>query len=482
MVTENKQKTQKDDANKSNPLWGGRFSTSPGKILEEVNSSVHFDYKLAQQDIAGSIAHARMLKDCAIITSEDFDAIAAGLNTVKQEIEDGEFVFKPELEDVHMNIEHRLSELIGPVAGKLHTARSRNDQVAVDSKMWVRKATDELDQLLANTVEILVDKALVHHADIMPGFTHLQCAQPVTLGHHLLAYAEMFLRDRYRLQTNRCRLNQSPLGAAALAGTSHPIDLKQTATELWFRSPMRNSLDAVSDRDFILDYLYAASVIAMHLSRLGEEFVIWSTPQFGFIQLPEELTAGSSIMPQKRNPDAAELIRAKSGRIYGNLVSLLVVLKSLPLAYSRDMQEDKEPLFDTAQTITNAVKLTNAMLSGFEAFPEKMQADAILGNTCATDLADWLVKERDLPFRESHHLIGRLVKWLEQQDKELKDAHVEDLVVFNDIFSGIKAEILTVRHSVESRNSFGGTSPTRVRESALVLAVLNSQIVTSAEK
>ncbi|WP_051180075.1 argininosuccinate lyase [Nocardia concava] len=460
----------------TNPLWGGRFTTGASSLLEEINSSVHFDFRLAEQDVAGSIAHARMLVDQGVISVDEGQAIVNGLKIIAAEIAAGDLVLDRALEDVHMNIEARLHDLIGPVAGRLHTGRSRNDQVAVDTKLWVRDAIDRLDSLLADTIRVLAERAETHCADVMPGFTHLQCAQPVTVGHHLLAYGEMFLRDRDRLLDARRRLNESPLGAAALAGTSYPINPDQTAAELGFNGVFRNSLDAVSDRDFILDYVGAGATLSIHMSRLAEEIVIWSTPQFGFVTLPEDLSAGSSIMPQKRNPDAAELVRAKAGRVIGSLITLLTVLKALPLAYSRDMQEDKEALFDAADTLELCVRTTKAMLTGIVLHTKKTRADAEIGNATATDLADWLVAERGVPFRESHGIVGRVVKALEAEGRELRHADPEQLATLEPRFAGLPADVLIVDHAVARRTSPGGTAPIRVSEAAATLRKLNEQL------
>ncbi len=460
----------------ANPLWGGRFSEGASSLLTEINSSIHFDHRLAEHDVAGSIAHVTMLGAQGIVSEQDAATIRAGLETIRGEIERGELVFDPDLEDVHMNVEARLRELVGDVAGRLHTARSRNDQVAVDSKLWVRDAVDRLDALLTRLVEVTVQRAETHAADPMPGFTHLQCAQPVTIGHHLLAYGEMFYRDRDRFLEVRRRLNESPLGAAALAGTSHPIDPEQTARALGFDGVARNSLDAVSDRDFMLDFMAAGSTLAVHMSRLSEELVIWSTPQFGYVALPENLTAGSSIMPQKRNPDAAELVRAKTGRVVGDLVALLMVMKALPLAYSRDMQEDKESLFDAADTIDVSVRTVLAMLEGSTFFPERTRVDAVRGNTLATDVADWLVTGRNVPFRTAHGIVGNVVKILDQQGRELADVSVDELAELAPQLAGLPPEVLTVEHAVSRRTSLGGAAPVRVRAAAAELGTLNRSL------
>ncbi|MFJ8011215.1 argininosuccinate lyase [Streptomyces sp. NPDC096339] len=462
-------------------LWGG-WLTGGDSLLEEVNASVRFDQRLALQDIDGSIAHAEMLGETGVISADDAKIIVDGLERVRAEISAGAFVFDPALEDVHMNIESRLRDIVGPVAGHLHTGRSRNDQVAVDAKLWVRDAIDRLDALLAGTVDILAERAEAHHADVMPGFTHLQCAQPVTIGHHLLAYGEMFLRDRDRLRDARRRLGESPLGAAALAGTGYPIDPAATARRLGFDSITRNSLDAVSDRDFVLDFLAAGATLAVHASRLGEELVLWSTPQFGFVVLPEDLCAGSSIMPQKRNPDLPELMRAKSGRVFGNLMAVLTVMKGLPLAYSRDMQEDKEALFDSADQLELIVRSSAAMLRGITFVPERTRAAAELGNTVATDLADWLVTEQGLPFREAHSVVGGLVKWLGVQGKELRDATVAELATFDVRLTGMPPEVLTVDHAVSRRRSPGGTAPELVRAAARELRRRNAESAPAAAR
>ena len=458
-------------------VWDG-WLTGGSALLEEINASVRFDWRLADQDIDGSIAHAVMLGDCGVIPVAEAEQLVVGLEQIRGEIAAGTFRFDPALEDVHMNIESRLHDLLGPAAGRLHTGRSRNDQVAVDSRMWVREAIHRLDALLARVVDIIGAQAERYHGDVMPGFTHLQCAQPVTIGHHLLAYGEMFLRDRDRLRDARRRLNESPLGAAALAGTGYPIDPEATARSLGFDGITRNSLDAVSDRDFMLDYLGAGATLAVHLSRLGEELVLWNTPQFGFARLPEELCAGSSIMPQKRNPDLPELMRAKSGRVFGNLMALLTVMKGLPLAYSRDMQEDKEALFDSADHLELCVRATAALLDGIVFDRARTKRDAELGNTVATDLADWLTVDLKVPFRESHSIVGGLVKWLGVQGRELKDSTPEELAGFDERFSTLPAQVLTVEYAVARRSSPGGTAPALVLEAARQLRERNSAFVT----
>ncbi len=392
-----------------NSMWGGRFAAGPDQLMEEINASIEFDKRLYAQDIAGSIAHCEMLAATGIIPEEDSKTIIDGLNTIRVQIESDKFTFSRKLEDIHMNIEAALADLVGPVAGKLHTARSRNDQVATDFRLYIRDQVDVLDEQIGALMLALANKAHEHAALVMPGFTHLQSAQPVTFGHHCLAYVEMFARDRDRLKDTRKRLNVSPLGAAALAGTSFPIDREMTARALGFDAPMRNSLDAVSDRDFVLETLANASITAVHLSRLAEEIVIWSTSAFGFARLSDAFTTGSSIMPQKRNPDAAELVRAKSGRIIGALQSLLVVMKGLPLAYSKDMQEDKEPAFDALPSLSIALATMTGMIGDIEPQPRAMRKAAGAGYSTATDLADWLVQVLAMPFREAHHVTGAIV-------------------------------------------------------------------------
>jgi argininosuccinate lyase len=393
----------------SNKMWGGRFAEGPDALMEAINASIDFDKKLADYDITGSLAHVAMLAKTGIIAEADAKAISEALGEVRGEIENGNFTFSRALEDIHMNVESRLAGLIGPSAGRLHTARSRNDQVALDFRLYIRATIDALDGQIEALQIALAEKALVHAGAVMPGFTHLQPAQPVTFGHHLLAYVEMFGRDRSRLKDARARLNECPLGAAALAGTSFPIDRKMTAETLGFDRPTANSLDSVSDRDFVLETLSAASICATHLSRLAEEIVIWATPQFGFLRLSDRFSTGSSIMPQKRNPDAAELVRGKSGRVIGALVALLVVMKGLPLAYSKDMQEDKEATFDALDNLSLCLAAMTGMMRDCEPDLARMKAAAGAGFSTATDLADWLVQKLALPFREAHHVTGRLV-------------------------------------------------------------------------
>src|SRR5271167_4968005 len=393
----------------SNKMWGGRFGSGPDPLMEDINASIDFDRHLYRQDIAASKAHAAMLAKQGIITAQDAKRIAHGLDTILSEIESGKFAFKRALEDIHMNVESRLAELAGPAAGRLHTARSRNDQVATDFRLWVRDAIDAIDVKLAAYQRALAEKALQHAGTVMPGFTHLQPAQPVTFGHHLLAYVEMAGRDRGRFADARARLNESPLGAAALAGTSFPIDRAMTAKALGFARPMANSLDAVADRDFVLETLSACAITAVHLSRFAEEIVIWSSPLVGLVRLSDKFTTGSSIMPQKRNPDAAELVRAKTGRVVGALVGLLLVLKGLPLAYSKDMQEDKEGLFDALETLSLSLSAMTGMVGDLTPDAKRMKAAAGAGYATATDLADWLVRKLGMPFREAHHVTGRIV-------------------------------------------------------------------------
>ena len=452
---------------KTNTLWGGRFAAGPDALMEAINASIGFDRRLYACDIAGSKAHAALLADCGIISEEDAAAIGQGLDTILQEIESGGFEFSAALEDIHMNIEARLAELIGPAAGRLHTARSRNDQVATDLRLWVRDAIDGLDADLKGLQSALIDKAEAHADTVMPGFTHLQSAQPVTFGHHMLAYGAMFGRDRARLADARGRVNESPLGAAALAGTSFPIDRAQTAAALGFDRPMANSLDAVSARDFALEFLAACTICATHLSRLAEEIVVWSSAQFGFIGLSESFSTGSSIMPQKRNPDAAELVRAKAGRIVGALTGLAVVMKGLPLAYSKDMQEDKEPVFDAADSLAVCVRATAGMIREMTVNGDRLRAAAGVGFATATDLADWLVRELGLPFRDAHRVTGALVKLAEARGVGLDGLTLEEMQGVEPRVTGAVFDVLTVQYSVASRTSSGGTAPDNVRAAAV---------------
>ena len=448
----------------ANEMWGGRYAAGPSAIMERINASIGFDKRLYAQDIAASKAHCAMLAEQGIIGAEDGAAIQDGLDSILKEIEAGSFDFKIEMEDIHMNVESRLKELIGEAAGRLHTARSRNDQVATDFRLWVRDRVDDLDAQLGELLAVLIDKAEGEAETLMPGFTHLQSAQPVTFGHHLLAYAEMFARDRGRFADCRKRLNECPLGAAALAGTSFPIDRTKTASALEFEQPMANSLDAVSARDFALEFLAASAICATHVSRLNEEIVLWCSGQFGFIRLSDAYTTGSSIMPQKRNPDAAELARAKAGRIIGALTGLMVVIKGLPLAYGKDMQEDKEPVFDAAESLSLALAATAGMVHDLEADRDAMKAALVPGFPTATDLADWLVRVLGLPFRQAHHATGRIVVLAEKKGCQLADLPLEEM---KSVEAGITEDIYTVLSpdaSVRSRTSFGGTAPDNVRK------------------
>ncbi|MFY9956671.1 argininosuccinate lyase [Bradyrhizobium sp.] len=446
----------------SNKMWGGRFSARPDAIMEEINVSIDVDRHLYAQDIAASKAHAAMLAAQGIITAVDAKNIGRGLDTILSEIGKGSFDFKRALEDIHMNVENRLGELIGPAAGRLHTARSRNDQVATDFRLYVRDTIDELDAALAAFQRALVERAIEHAATVMPGFTHLQTAQPVTFGHHLLAYVEMASRDRGRFADARKRLNESPLGAAALAGTSFPIDRDATAQALGFDHPMANSLDAVSDRDFVLETLAAASIAAVHLSRFAEEIVFWTSPLVGLVRLSDKFTTGSSIMPQKRNPDAAELVRAKTGRVIGALTALLIVMKGLPLAYQKDMQEDKEGTMGALSALSLAVRAMTGMVGDLEPDEARMKRAAGEGHATATDLADWLVRILKMPFRDAHHVTGRIVALASKQGVAV---HELPLAAMQEVEPRITAEalkVLSVEASVKSRTSFGGTAPKNV--------------------
>ncbi len=447
----------------SNKMWGGRFAAGPDAIMEAINASIGFDQRMAAQDIAGSRAHAAMLAAQGIITDSDADAIREGLLTVLSEIEGGTFQFSTALEDIHMNVEARLKEVIGEPAGRLHTGRSRNDQVATDFKLWVRDQFDAAENGLLALIRALLGQAEAGAAWVMPGFTHLQTAQPVTWGHHMMAYVEMFGRDLSRMRDARARMNESPLGAAALAGTSFPIDREMTARALGFDRPAANSLDAVSDRDFALDFLGAASICAMHLSRFAEELVIWSSAQFRFVTLSDRFSTGSSIMPQKKNPDAAELIRAKIGRIMGANVALMMVMKGLPLAYSKDMQEDKEQVFDAADNLMLALAAMEGMVKDMSANRDHLAAAAGSGFSTATDLADWLVRVLGLPFRDAHHITGALVAMAEKQGCDLPDLTLEQMKSVHPDISNAVFEVLGVENSVNSRISYGGTAPQQVR-------------------
>jgi argininosuccinate lyase len=450
----------------SNKMWGGRYASGPDAIMEEINASIDFDKALWRQDIAGSRAHVAMLAKQGIVTDKDGKAIAKGLKAVQDEIEAGQFTFSRGLEDIHMNVESRLAELVGPAAGRLHTARSRNDQVATDMRLWVRDTVDQLCGQVRELQLALAEKALACAGMVMPGFTHLQSAQPVTFGHHLLAYVEMLGRDRGRLLDARRRMNECPLGAAALAGTSFPIDRDATAAALGFDRPTANSLDSVSDRDFALETLAAASICAIHLSRFAEEIVIWTTPQFGFIRLSDRFTTGSSIMPQKRNPDAAELVRGKAGRIVGALNALLIVMKGLPLSYAKDMQEDKEGTFDALSSLSLCLAAMTGMVRDMEPEPRVMKKAAGVGYATATDLADWLVRTLKMPFREAHHVTGRLVGIASDRGVGLEKLSLQDMRAVEPRIGEAVFAVLGVDRSVRSRTSYGGTAPQQVRRQA----------------
>ncbi|MDB4044886.1 argininosuccinate lyase [Amylibacter sp.] len=452
------------DKNSSNAMWGGRFASGPDAIMESINASIDFDKRMAVQDIAGSIAHSAMLAKQNIITETDAEAIKEGLLIILSEIENGTFEYSKALEDIHMNIESRLKEIIGEPAGRLHTGRSRNDQVATDFKLWTR---DQCDAIIEGLSELM--KALINQADegaeiVMPGFTHLQVAQPVTWGHHMMAYVEMFARDRSRFSDARTRMNESPLGAAALAGTGFPIDRHDTAHALGFSAPAANSLDAVSDRDFALEFLSVSSICATHLSRFAEELVIWSSAQFKFVTLSDKFSTGSSIMPQKKNPDAAELIRAKVGRITGSLVGLLMVMKGLPLAYSKDMQEDKEQVFDASDSLMLALAAMTGMVSDMKPNIASLESAASSGFSTATDLADWLVRDLGMPFREAHHITGALVAKAEEKGCDLPDLSLKEMQKVNEKINADVFNFLGVQNSVASRQSYGGTAPKQVRK------------------
>ena len=449
---------------KSNLMWGGRFAAGQDDLMEEINASIDFDKRLAEQDILASKVHAKMLSEQNIISKADYKSIVTGLEQIESQIKNNKFVFDRALEDIHMNVEARLNDIIGAPAGRLHTARSRNDQVATDFRLWVRDQIDLLQQLLNALIEALLNQAELGIDWVMPGFTHLQMAQPVTWGHHMMAYVEMFGRDLSRFTDARDRMNECPLGSAALAGTSFPINRETTSSALNFKAPSANSLDAVSDRDFALEFLSVSSICAMHLSRLAEELVIWSSAQFKLISLSDRFSTGSSIMPQKKNPDAAELIRAKVGRIFGANVALMMVMKGLPLAYSKDMQEDKQQVFDAADNLVIATAAMTGMINDLKANRENMEAAAHFGFSTATDLADWLVQKLNLPFREAHHITGQIVLIAEDKKCDLSDLSLDamqevDNRINDDIFS-----VLSVQNSVSSRSSYGGTAPSQVRK------------------
>ena len=448
---------------KANLMWGGRFAGGQDALMEEINASIDFDKRLAEHDIFASKVHAKMLSDQGIISEEDYKSIVGGLDQISLQIKKNEFIFDRALEDIHMNVEARLKEIIGEPAGRLHTARSRNDQVATDFRLWVRDQIDFSQKLIKSLIEALLDQAELGADWVMPGFTHLQMAQPVTWGHHMMAYVEMFSRDLSRFTDARDRMNECPLGSAALAGTSFPINREKTSSALNFKAPSANSLDAVSDRDFALEFLSVSSICGMHLSRLAEELVIWSSAQFKLISLSDRFSTGSSIMPQKKNPDAAELIRAKIGRIFGANVALMIVMKGLPLAYSKDMQEDKEQVFDAADNLMVALAAMSGMIKDLKANKENMEAAAHFGFSTATDLADWLVQKLNLPFREAHHITGQIVQRAEAKKCDLCDL---DLAVIREVDDRITEDIysvLSVQNSVASRASYGGTAPSQVR-------------------
>lgn len=447
----------------ANKMWGGRFSTPPAEIMEQINASIDYDRRLFAQDIQGSQAHAAMLAKTGIISETDAKDISQGLEQISREIASGEFQFNRALEDIHMNIEDRLKNLIGDAAGRLHTARSRNDQVATDIRLWLRDAIDDLDAEISNLLRSLIEKSELYAGTTMPGFTHLQTAQPVTFGHHLLAYVEMIGRDRGRLADCRKRMNECPLGAAALAGTSFPIDREMTATALGFDRPTANSMDSVAARDFAMEFLAAGSILTVHLSRLAEEIVLWASDQFRFVKLSDAFTTGSSIMPQKRNPDAAELVRAKPGRLIGALTTLLVVMKGLPMTYGKDMQEDKEPVFDAVETLTLAIKATAGMIDDLEANEEAMRTALERGFPTATDLADYLVRQMGMPFRDAHHVTGRIVALASEKQCRLDELPLADLQTVESRLTDAIFDVLSVDSAVASRRSFGGTAPGNVR-------------------
>jgi argininosuccinate lyase len=444
--------------------WGGRFAQQASELMMRINASIGFDKRLWREDLAASKAHAAMLRDQGIIPVDDAQAILNGLDAITAEYQRDGVPERVELEDIHMTVEHRLGELIGPAAGRLHTARSRNDQVATDFRLWVRGACDETAEAIRDLQRVLVARAEEHAEAVMPGFTHLQVAQPVTLGHHLLAYFEMLKRDVSRFSDARARMNESPLGSAALAGTGFPIDREATAHALGFDRPTANSLDSVSDRDFALDYLSAAAQCSLHLSRLAEELIVWASAPFGFVKLSDEFSTGSSIMPQKRNPDAAELVRGHSGRIVGALTSLMVTMKGLPLAYSKDMQDDKEPVFEARDLLMLSLRALGGMIETVEFVPERMRAAAAQGYSTATDLADWLVREAGVPFREAHHITGRAVKAAEERGCDLAELPMDALRGIDERIDEGVYDVLSVDASVRSRTSHGGTAPQRVRE------------------
>ena len=450
----------------SNKMWGGRFASGPGAIMEEINVSIDFDKALYRQDIAASKAHADMLAKQGIITANDAKKIAHGLDTILSEMTEGKFTFKRALEDIHMNVEGRLSELIGEPSGRLHTARSRNDQVATDFRLWMRDTIDTIDAALAGFQKTLAEKALEHAGTVMPGFTHLQTAQPVTFGHHMLAYVEMTARDRGRFADARERLNESPLGSGALAGTSFPLDRDMTAKALGFDRPGANSLDGVSDRDFVMETLAAASITSVHLSRLAEEIIIWTSPLTSLVKLSDKFTTGSSIMPQKRNPDAAELVRAKTGRIIGSLSAMMIVMKGLPLAYAKDMQEDKEGAMDALSALSLSIAAMDGMIADLEPDAARMKKAAGEGYATATDLADWLVRTLNIPFREAHHITGQIVAKASAANVALHRLALADMQAVEPRITDAVFDVLSVDRSVKSRISYGGTAPKNVKAQA----------------
>jgi argininosuccinate lyase len=450
----------------SNKMWGGRFASGPGAIMEEINVSIDFDKALYRQDIAASKAHADMLAKQGIITANDAKKIAHGLDTILSEMTEGKFTFKRALEDIHMNVEGRLSELIGEPSGRLHTARSRNDQVATDFRLWMRDTIDTIDAALAGFQKTLAEKALEHAGTVMPGFTHLQTAQPVTFGHHMLAYVEMMSRDRGRFADARKRLNESPLGSGALAGTSFPLDRDMTAKALGFDRPGANSLDGVSDRDFVMETLAAASITSVHLSRLAEEIIIWTSPLTSLVKLSDKFTTGSSIMPQKRNPDAAELVRAKTGRIIGSLNAMMIVMKGLPLAYAKDMQEDKEGAMDALSALSLSIAAMDGMIADLEPDATRMKKAAGEGYATATDLADWLVRTLNIPFREAHHITGQIVAKASAANVALHRLALADMQAVEPRITDAVFDVLSVDRSVKSRVSYGGTAPKNVKAQA----------------
>jgi len=446
-----------------NKMWGGRFEEGPAAIMEQINTSIHFDKKLYREDICASKAHAMMLCRQGIISETDYESIRKGLDQIHDQIEKGDFEFKVAFEDIHMNIEAELSRLIGDAAGRLHTARSRNDQVITDVRLWLRTRIDEIDAHVEKLIVVLIDKAEMNIDTIMPGFTHLQIAQPVSFGHHLLAYVEMLKRDRSRLRDCRKRMNECPLGSAALAGTSYPIDRHLVANLLGFDKPTENSMDSVASRDFIAEFIFFASMISVHLSRFAEDIVLWNSDGFKFIELSDAFTSGSSIMPQKKNPDAAELLRAKPGRIVGSLNTILMMMKGLPMTFMKDMQEDKEALFDATESITLCIKVATGLVQDLQPNKDKMESFLRKGFPTATDLADWLVRDLDIPFRQAHHITGLVVALAAERDVRLEQLPLDDLQnieprITQDIYS-----ILDIRSSLASRTSYGGTSPEQVK-------------------